>query len=125
MKIAVASNDGKLISSHFGRTKGFAMYEIEDEKIVKTEYLPNTLTNHHKHGKDEEKGHHHHSHSAILQTLADCQAVVSRGMGHRLYLDLVNAGIDAYITDLADVEGAVNAYIKHELDDYPERGCSH
>jgi len=33
MKIAIASDDGKTISSHFGRTKGFVIFEVEDKEI--------------------------------------------------------------------------------------------
>jgi len=38
MKIAIASDDGKTISSHFGRTRGFVIFEIEGKEIKKKEY---------------------------------------------------------------------------------------
>ncbi len=46
MKIAIASNDGKRISAHFGRSKGFVIFEIENGEIKNREYIPNTFTGH-------------------------------------------------------------------------------
>lgn len=46
MKIAVASDDGKIISSHFGRTRGFVIFDVEGKEIKSREYLPNTFTGH-------------------------------------------------------------------------------
>lgn len=38
MKIAVASDDERTISNHFGRARGFKIFEIKDKKIVKEGY---------------------------------------------------------------------------------------
>ena len=35
MKLAIASDDGKIISSHFGRTRGFVIFEIEGKEMKK------------------------------------------------------------------------------------------
>lgn len=40
MKVAVAS-EGKLIAGHFGHCENFNIYEIEDQRIVKEESIPN------------------------------------------------------------------------------------
>ena len=40
MKIAVSS-EGKKASGHFGHCEGFTMYEVEDDKILNTEFIPN------------------------------------------------------------------------------------
>ncbi len=46
MKIAVASDDGKIISSHFGRTRGFVIFEIENGEIKDKKYILNAFTGH-------------------------------------------------------------------------------
>jgi predicted Fe-Mo cluster-binding NifX family protein len=46
MKIAVATEDGRTISHHFGRSPFFAIYEVEDGKIINKEMRPNTFTGH-------------------------------------------------------------------------------
>jgi len=35
IKIAIPSDDGNTISSHFGRTKGFVVFEVENKEIKK------------------------------------------------------------------------------------------
>ncbi len=60
-------------------------------------------------------GHQHDSHSLIIENLKDCKAVVSRGMGRRLYEDLISAGIEVYVSNEIEVDKAVELYIKGEL----------
>lgn len=115
MKIAVASDDGKTISAHFGRTRGFVIFEIEDGEIKSREYLPNTFTGHAR-GLHESELHHHYSrHADIIENLRDCKAVISHGMGRRLYEDLTSAGIEVYVTDETDVDKAIDLYLKGQL----------
>ncbi|MBF4693420.1 NifB/NifX family molybdenum-iron cluster-binding protein [Fusibacter ferrireducens] len=40
MKIAVASN-GEVVTGHFGHCESFRIYHTENEKIVKSEVVPN------------------------------------------------------------------------------------
>ncbi len=40
MKIAVAS-EGKMVTEHFGHCENFNIFEVENEKIVKSESVPN------------------------------------------------------------------------------------
>ncbi|MDI6861181.1 MAG: NifB/NifX family molybdenum-iron cluster-binding protein [Caldisericia bacterium] len=114
MKIAVASNDGKIISSHFGRTRGFVIFEIEGNEIKKREYLPNTFTGHH--GGIHNRGlHHFDTHSAIIEALKDVNIVISHGMGRRLYDDLKNAGIDVYVCNETNVDEAIKLFLDGKL----------
>lgn len=114
MKIAIASDDGKIVSSHFGRTRGFVIYDVDGNEIKNREYLPNTFTGHAR-GMHEEGTHHYDSHSAIIAALKDVKVVISHGMGRRLYDDLKNAGIDVYVTEETDVEKALKLFIEGKL----------
>jgi len=40
MKIAVAS-EGKMVTGHFGHCENFNIYEVESNKIIKSESIPN------------------------------------------------------------------------------------
>lgn len=129
MKVGIASDDRVNISRHFGRTRGFVISEIEDGKVVGNEYRVNTYS-HHVKTKGVEHGHNHtqghgHSHDAILNALSDCQVVISRGMGRRIYDDLRGVKIEAMITNVSTVEDAMKAYIQGTLKNYPEKGCEH
>ena len=123
MKIAVVSDDRKTIASHFGRTRGFEIFGIEDGKIGDREYRPNTFTGHAR--GFEGADHAVDRHGPILAALADCKVVISHGMGRRIYDDLKQADIEVFITDETDVEKAVELYIAGELIDRPELGCDH
>ncbi len=120
MKIAVASDDGKTISSHFGRARGFVILEIENGEIKSRSYIPNTFTGHARGMHEREPHHRHDSHAAIIENLRDCKVVISHGMGRRLYEDLTSAGIEVYVTDETDVDKAIELYLKGELKNISE-----
>ncbi len=123
MKIAVASDDGKAISAHFGRTLGFVICEVEGESIKGSEYRKNTFTGHAR--GLEGAGHAVDRHGPILQALSDCKVVISHGMGRRIYNDLKTAGIETFITDQTHVQSAVQSYLQGELQDISEAACDH
>jgi predicted Fe-Mo cluster-binding NifX family protein len=123
MKIGIASDDEKTIASHFGRARGFLVVEVDDKKIKSREYRLNTFTGHAR--GPEGADHAADRHGPILSALRDCAAVISRGMGQRIYQDLHQAGIEAVITDETDPEWALQLYIIGGLKDRPEVGCRH
>ena len=123
MKVAIASDDEKGIAEHFGRTKGFLVVEVVDGSVQSRIYRPNTFTGHAR--GLEGAGHEVDRHGPILAALADCQAVISRGMGRRLYDDLKQAGVEVFITRETDASTAVSLYARGELVDRPELGCQH
>jgi len=59
MKIAIPTEDKINISGHFGRTKGFLIFEINDNKIINSEYRDNDFTGHAQ-GMHHDHGHHDH-----------------------------------------------------------------
>ncbi len=120
MKIAVASDDGKIISAHFGRTKGFLIFDIENGEIKSREYIPNTFTGHARGLYEKGLHHQYDTHAVIIENLKDCKAVISHGMGRRLYDDLTSAGIEVYVTDETDVDKAIELYLKGELTNVSE-----
>jgi len=122
MKIAIASDDERTISSHFGQTRGFVVVEVEGKEVKNREYRPNTFTGHAR--GLESAGHEIDRHGPILSALSDCKAVISHGMGRRIYDDLKGAGIEAFVTDETEVQKALDLYINGELIDRPERSCS-
>ncbi len=125
MKVGIASDDKQSIANHFGRTRGFIIAELVEGELKSKDYRPNNFTHHSHQGGHEHRGGHNHSHAPILEALKDCQVVISRGMGKRIYDDLHNADIEAIITDIAGVDEAIAAYIGGSLVDNPEKGCVH
>lgn len=134
MKIALPSNDGTTVSAHFGRSRGFIIFETDNHHILKEEYRENNVTGHAQgHHHDHDHDHHHgqgnenhtHSHAGILGVLSDCEVVIAGGMGHRLYTDLMAAGKKVYVTRENDARKAAELLLKDDLDHNPEVCCHH
>jgi predicted Fe-Mo cluster-binding NifX family protein len=127
MKVAVVSDDQTTIAAHFGRAQGFMVYTVEDGKVVSKDWLPNTFTAHmHGHAQQEHgAGQHGHGHGPVLNALAECDAVISGGMGRHAYTDLTKSGRRVFITSEIDAEKAVNLLLSGQLTDMPELTCCH
>ncbi len=131
MKIAIPSNDKVTINKHFGRSKGFLVVEIQDKKVVNTEYKENNFTGH-SHGHSHQHGHNHehgegggHSHEGIFNAIGNCEVVISGGMGRRLYNDFAQNKIDVYVTQEQNVEKAIQLFINNSLDHNSDKCCDH
>lgn len=108
MKIAVASDDRKTISHHFGRATGFVIFEVENNSIINQEYRKNI-------GKSTgECGSCNHD--VMINNIKDCDVLISYGMGRRIYDDLTKDNIQVVVTDEETVDAAVKRFIKKELE---------
>ncbi len=131
MKIAIPSNDSTTISAHFGRTKGFVICEIDNNKVVKKEYIQNTFTGHSqglhtdKNLKHNSHEHQKHSHQGILDAIGDCEVVIAGGMGRRLYNDFEQNNIKVFVSQEANIDSALNLFLNNELDNNTDKCCEH
>jgi len=144
MKIAVPTMDGVTISRHFGKTRKFKIVEIENNQVVKEEIRDNTFTGHakehfsldtsqvhqeHHHGEEHHHSHDHdhhhgHSHEGIFRALDGVEAVLSGGMGQRLYQDFTARNVEVIITDENNIDAAVQKFIQNDLP-HIDRFCQH
>ncbi len=129
MKIAVITDDGKTISQHFGRAPYYLVLTIEEGKIVSSE-MRNKLghnqfsANPHAeetpgvgHGTDSGS---HNKHVSMAETIADCKALLCGGMGTGAYESMRRLNIQPVVTDLQDIDAAVQAFIAGKLVDHTE-----
>jgi predicted Fe-Mo cluster-binding NifX family protein len=128
MKIAVATEQGKIISDHFGRSPYFAIFEIENGKIINQSMRQNTFTGHfrghhegHMHGERHHGTGAPHDHDSVAEGLGDCSVVISHGMGRKAWEDLRARGIEMIVTDETEVNEAVRRYLAGELQDRVEK----
>jgi len=125
MKVAVASSDGTSISRHFGQSACFIVFDVAEGKIKGREVRDNNYTVRAQgdcHGHEE--GDQHHSHSAVIEALRDCEAVICLGMGWRAAQDLAAHGIKPYILPAECApESAVSLFMAGRLISGSDQFC--
>ena len=98
MKIAVASDNAVDIADHFGRSRCFIIFELQDGVIKGTEIRANSHTAFAR-GECAGEGHethaHGHDHAGVVGLLKDCEAILCHGMGWRAAEELKANGIRA------------------------------
>lgn len=123
MKIALVSDDHQTISAHYGRAQFYEVFTIEAGKVTAHEAFARTnqwlTVNNGGHAPEHE--HHHHDHNAMIVMISDCQVLLARGIGMGAHLSLKEHGIQPIITDIREIQAAVDAYLAGTLIDHPER----
>jgi predicted Fe-Mo cluster-binding NifX family protein len=130
MKIAAITEDGVTVSQHFGRAPLYAVVTVEDGKIVNKE--TRSKTGHHSFAPNENAflapGERHGydassqaKHASMAETIADCQVLIAGGMGWGAYESLKSRGIEAIVTDVENIDEAVQLYVEGKLPSLMER----
>jgi len=129
VRIAVVSDDEATISGHFGRAAYYVVITVEDGSIVARE--TRAKAGHHTPGgcdchtvSEEPHGHGEHSeakHQIMAGTIADCDAVITGGMGWGAHESLKRRGIEPVITSVRDVTEAALAYAAGALPNLTDR----
>ncbi len=129
MRIAAITDDGTTISQHFGRAPYYAVLEIENGQIVKRE-MRDKLGHRqfiHQEGHLDEHGRHgfgpdsQDRHAAMASAISDCQVLLCQGMGWGAYESMKQYGIQTIVTDIANIEEAVQAYLDGAIVDRIDR----
>ena len=130
IKIAAITDDGKTISQHFGRAPYYLVAAVENGQIAKRE-MRNKLGHTHfanqphpeeqpgqPHGMDAGS---HNKHLQMAEAIADCEALLCRGMGMGAYESMKAVGIRPVVTDIEGIDDAVMAYVAGNIVDQVER----
>lgn len=124
MKIAIVSDDAKTISTHFGSAQYYLIYTIENGKIARQETRNKPG---HKHSKGKQLEDHRTCnrlsevrHTNMMGLIMDCDVVLAGGMGGSAYDDLKIRSIQPIITDIREVQPALDAYLNETLIDHLE-----
>jgi predicted Fe-Mo cluster-binding NifX family protein len=123
MKIAIASINEQTISHHFGRAEKYIVVSVKDGQITDRETLPKLGHRHFapqhsgKQGQEhgaQGSGFGHHAnckHEQMIENIRDCDVLLTGGMGRGAYLDLQKWGIKPIVTDITDVDTAIQAVL--------------
>jgi predicted Fe-Mo cluster-binding NifX family protein len=130
MKIAVVSEDGATISQHFGRAPWYVVVAVENGKTIAKEKRAKMGHNHfagQEDSHDVHGGQHGYDtvsqnrHASMADAIADCQVIIAGGMGMGAYDSLKSYNIEPVITDIKNIEQAVNLYLQGKLPNLMER----
>jgi len=129
MRIAAVSDDGFSISQHFGRAPFYVVLTVENGMIVNKETRPKAghhsfAATEHPPASGERHGYDAGSqarHSSMAETIADCQVVLSGGMGWGAYESLKSRGLEVIVTDVQSIYEAATKYLKGKLPNLMER----
>jgi predicted Fe-Mo cluster-binding NifX family protein len=126
MKIAAITDDGKLISQHFGRAPYYLVLTVEGGQIVGRE-LRDKLGHAHFVNQPHEPelpgqphgmgAASHNKHLQMAEAIGDCQALLCGGMGMGAYQSMVARGIKPVVTEIREIDQAVMAYVEGKLVD--------
>jgi predicted Fe-Mo cluster-binding NifX family protein len=139
MHIAAVTNDGRSISAHFGRARNYLVMTVEDGKVVSSEMRDKAACEHghHKHEDDSQVQAGSNvsltaatpttpaiseadTHNQATALIADCEVVLSRGMGRGMYANLQRAGLRVVLTKITLIDDAVEAFLAGTLEEHPE-----
>ena len=130
MKIAAVSDNSITLSQHFGRAPFYVVVTIEEGKIVSKEtrakpghhtfaaHTPPKLTPGERHGYDAGSRVRHES---MAKTISDCQVLLAGGMGQGAYEGMQHYNIKPVVTDVENIEEAVQLYLDGKLPNLMER----
>lgn len=95
MRVAVACSGEQTISSHFGQSDRFVVFDLGDGKVLRSETVTNDAAcGPHESGCGHEHDHREHcGHESIINLLSGCEAVICQGMGPRIAMELAMHGI--------------------------------
>ena len=129
MKIAAVSDDGVTISQHFGRAPLYVVVTVEDDKIVDKE--TRDKSGHHTfaaHHPDTAPGEHHGydassqvRHASMAESISDCHVLLAGGMGWGAYESLKSYDIEPIVTDVQNIDEAMQRYLDGKLKNLMER----
>jgi predicted Fe-Mo cluster-binding NifX family protein len=127
-KIAAVTDDGETMSQHFGRAQYYEVLHIENNAVVhreRREKLNHSHFAHHdhhhageQHGFDEES---RKKHIGMAEAIKDCQILLARGMGNGAYQSMFQLNIKPVVTDIKNIDEAVQAVINDSIKDHTEK----
>ncbi len=110
MRIAVTYEDGNIFQ-HFGHTKQFKMYDVEEGKIVKSEII-------------DTNGSGHGALAGVLSAIR-ADVLICGGIGGGAQMALRDAGIKLYGGVNGNADEAVRDFIAGNLSFNPDVHCTH
>lgn len=110
MRIAVTFEDGK-VYQHFGHSKFFKIYDVEDKKIIESQLV-------------DTNGSGHGALAKILKE-ANVDALICGGIGGGAQMALADANIELYAGVDGDCDDVMEKFLAGTLEYGKEANCNH
>jgi predicted Fe-Mo cluster-binding NifX family protein len=112
-KIAAVTDDGQILSNHFGMSAQYLVIEVEDGLILKQETREKP---HHGVHPDHSQPHTDHAqlHADMFAPIHDCQVLLVGGMGGGAYHRALDLRLEVVLTG-GPIVTAVQAYLSGQL----------
>ena len=131
MRIAVVTDDQVTISRHFGRAHYYLVFTVEEGQVVTRELrdklghdqFQHEEHDHHDHDHEHGHGYGQHSqdkHSRMMANIGDCQVLLAGGMGLGARASLQAIGVKPILTNMHEIDAALQACLAGELEDQPK-----
>jgi predicted Fe-Mo cluster-binding NifX family protein len=122
IKIAVPTDDGETICRHFGQANFFKIITLENNQVVSAEMRQKAK---HQHGEQHTQPGGEHPGQKMVESVLDCQVIISGGMGTPVLDRATSAGLKVFLTGSTSIDGAVQAYLNGTLENNPALLHSH
>ena len=116
MKAAVVTDDLQTVSPHFGMARHYLVYEIEGGAVKGKEVRDKVGHGAGEHHHNQEGAAESRLHNTMLSNIADCEVVISRGMGRPMFESIRAAGMKAFVTRISNADEAVKALANGNID---------
>jgi len=109
IKIAAVTDDGQMLSNHFGMAAQYVVIEVEAGRILSQETRQKP---HHAIHPDHSKEHAHSEqlHEDMFAPIRDCQVLLVGGMGSGAHAKAVSAGLEIVLIG-GSIADAVERYL--------------
>jgi predicted Fe-Mo cluster-binding NifX family protein len=104
MKIAIPSDNRETITKRTGRSKGFMVYEVNNGKIVHSEYRENIM--------DEHDAEAEHSHTQIIELLNDVDILFVAAIGKHMKRDVENSFMNYQLVHEEKIPQIIDNFLK-------------
>ena len=121
IKVAVPTDDGETISRHFGQANFFKIITLENNQVLSSEMREKARHQHGDYSHSEEV----HPGQKMVESISDCQVLISGGMGTPVYNRATAAGLKVFLTGNRSIDAAVQSYLSGTLDNNPSLVHSH
>jgi predicted Fe-Mo cluster-binding NifX family protein len=129
MKIAFITDDGKTISQHFGRASHYLVVKVAEGQVIEREMREKL--GHKQYAQDHHEPNHtqgsgmdsasHQKHQQMADAISDCDVLICGGMGRGAYQSMQSLGVRPIVTDLIDIDKALQYYFEDKLKDLTEK----